>query len=128
MLLSFTPRHGIYCFHLIVILLLIPDQNILCNGHDAATLSSTLSSEHHHESKKKMQLESEVQRFDGWYNNLAHPSWGSLGMQSSCVLQGLTVGEMSRKEMHDVFLMKQKQKEECVNFYFSAVLYDYYST
>lgn len=24
-------------------------------------------------------LRTEIQRFDGWYNNLAHPSWGSIG-------------------------------------------------
>jgi hypothetical protein len=22
---------------------------------------------------------SEMQRYDGWYNNLAHPAWGSIG-------------------------------------------------
>lgn len=24
-------------------------------------------------------LRAEMQRYDGWYNNLAHPDWGSLG-------------------------------------------------
>lgn len=100
MLLSFTPRHGIYSVQLIAILVLtvITQQNAsVSEAHDAAFLSSPhmsspfSSSEqisrHSAESpkfqtapnKRKMQLEAEVQRFDGWYNNLAHPSWGSLG-------------------------------------------------
>ena len=29
------------------------------------------------ESGRKMQFEK--QRYDGWYNNLAHPGWGSVG-------------------------------------------------
>ena len=26
-----------------------------------------------------MRMFSEKQRYDGWYNNLAHPNWGSVG-------------------------------------------------
>lgn len=29
--------------------------------------------------KRDMYFMSEMQRYDGWYNNLAHPRWGSTG-------------------------------------------------
>jgi len=28
---------------------------------------------------EKMYSQTEKQRYDGWYNNLAHPDWGSVG-------------------------------------------------
>lgn len=28
---------------------------------------------------KEMYFKAEMQRYDGWYNNLAHPAWGSTG-------------------------------------------------
>lgn len=32
---------------------------------------------------RDMYLKSEMQRYDGWYNNLAHPAWGSTGKFST---------------------------------------------
>lgn len=30
----------------------------------------------------EMYTHTEKQRYDGWYNNLGHPEWGSVGKQS----------------------------------------------
>ena len=29
-------------------------------------------------------LRLERQRYDGWYNNMAHPEWGAVGNYDSC--------------------------------------------
>ena len=29
--------------------------------------------------------DSAIQRFDGWYNNLAYPSWGTTGQYARCI-------------------------------------------
>ena len=31
-------------------------------------------------------LRLERQRYDGWYNNMAHPEWGAVGNNDSCKL------------------------------------------
>ena len=28
---------------------------------------------------ERLRMYAEKQRYDGWYNNLAHPTWGSIG-------------------------------------------------
>jgi len=31
------------------------------------------------DNESSLESEIEMQRYDGWYNNLAHPAWGSIG-------------------------------------------------
>ncbi|MPC46406.1 hypothetical protein E2C01_040126 [Portunus trituberculatus] len=66
----------------------------------------------------------ERQQYNGWYNNLAHPSWGSAGDVSSPVVEESGCRHTSREEREALFpgmsAVIHKDEKEILMFVWSS--------